>query len=83
MGLDVVQLVMNIEKRFGFTVPDADARKMRSVGDLHAYILEHAQPRPNPDESWSWLRDMIANEFAISVDRITREAWVVRDLGIN
>jgi acyl carrier protein len=46
MGLDVVQLVMNLEERYGFIVPDADAREMRSVGDLHKYILAHAEPRP-------------------------------------
>jgi hypothetical protein len=83
MGLDVVQLVMNVEERYGFTIPDSDAREMRSVGDLHTYILEHAEPRPDADKSWIWLRDMIASDFGISIDRITREAWVVRDLGIN
>lgn len=83
MGLDVVQLFMNVEQRYGFTIPDADAREMRSVGDLHRYILDHAQPRPESDLAWLWLRDMIANEFGIQKDRITPEAWVVRDLGIN
>ena len=83
MGLDVVQLFMNVEQHFGFTIPDADAREMRSVGDLHRYIVKNAQPRPESDQAWIWLRDMIADEFGIQEDRITPQAWVVRDLGIN
>jgi len=83
MGLDVVQLFMNVEERYGFTVSNADARKMRSVGDLHRYILEHAKPRPDDGEAWTWLRDMIESDFGVPSDRITPEAWVVRDLGIN
>lgn len=83
MGLDVVELLMNIEAQYGFEISDAEARQMRSVGDLHAYILAHASPRPDPDAAWSWLRDMIEQEFGIERERITPDAWVVRDLGIN
>ena len=83
MGLDVVQLLMNIEEHYGFTISDADAREMRSVGDLHQYILDHAQSQPDSDEAWSWLRDMISSDFGIPKDHVTREAWVVRDLRIN
>ena len=60
MGLDVVELVMNIETQYDIQIPDADARVMRSVGDLHQYIMAHVRPAPNSDESWAWLRDMIA-----------------------
>jgi hypothetical protein len=83
MGLDVVELLMNVEEHYGFEIPDAQARLMRSVGDLHAYILAHAPRRPSDEEAWKWLRTMIAEEFGVSPERVTREAWVVRDLGIN
>jgi hypothetical protein len=83
MGLDVVELVMTVEKHYGFTIPHTEASRMRSVGDLHRYIVDHAQPRAESAEAWIWLRDTIAREFAVPADRITPEAWVVRDLGIN
>ena len=83
MGLDVVELVISIEQHFGISIPDADARSLRSVGDLHAYILAHAEPPPASEAAWEWLRDMIEAEFGVPRDRITPEAWVVRDLGIN
>jgi len=83
MGLDVVELVMTVEEHYGFTIPDAEAREMRSVGDLHRYVVDHAQPRPDSAEAWTWLRDTIEGEFGVRADRITPEAWIVRDLGIN
>jgi len=83
MGLDVVELVMNIEAEYAFAIPDAEARRMRSVGDLHAYILAHASPHPDPESAWMWLIDMIEREFGVARERITPEAWIVRDLGIN
>ena len=83
MGLDVVELVMTVEEHYGLAIPDTAAREMRSVGDLHQYIVDHAQPPPDGAEAWNWLRDTIEREFAVSADRITPEAWIVRDLGIN
>ena len=83
MGLDVVELIMNIEAQYDIQISDSDARVMRSVGDLHEYILAHAHPAPDREKSWEWLCTMISEEFGVPRDRVTREAWVVRDLGIN
>ena len=74
---------MNIEEKYGFDIPDHEVLDLRSVGELHAYILSKAEPRPDAEESWNWLRDMIESEFLVPRERITPEAWVVRDLGIN
>ena len=83
MGLDSVQLIMDVEAKFGFDISDADAGKIRSVGDLHEYILAHAQPRPDPEAAWAWLVETIEEEFGIPRKRIVPEAWIVRDLGIE
>ena len=74
MGLDVVELLRNIETEYGFEIPDAEARQMRSVGDLHAHILAHASPRPDPDAPLVWLRDIIEREFSVASERITPHA---------
>ncbi len=37
-SLDVVELVMAFEEAFGADIPDEDAEKLTSVGDVIAYI---------------------------------------------
>ena len=33
-----VELIMELEKEFGVTIPDSDAEKIQTVGDAVAYI---------------------------------------------
>jgi len=39
-SLDTVELVMAFEEEFGVEVPDEDAEKLQSVGDVIKYIQE-------------------------------------------
>jgi hypothetical protein len=39
MGLDTVELVMEVEKSFGITIRDEDAEKILTIGDLYHYVL--------------------------------------------
>ena len=39
MGLDLVELVMEVEETFGFSIRDEDAAKLDTVGKLYDYIL--------------------------------------------
>jgi acyl carrier protein len=42
-SLDIVELVMAFEEEFGVEVPDEDAEKLRTVGDVIKYIEERAK----------------------------------------
>ena len=42
-SLDTVELVMAFEEEFGVEVPDEDAEKLQSVGDVIKYIEERSQ----------------------------------------
>ncbi|NDB96198.1 MAG: acyl carrier protein [Verrucomicrobia bacterium] len=39
-SLDIVELVMAFEEEFGVEVPDSDAEKLLTVGDVVKYIEE-------------------------------------------
>ncbi|MCS7262555.1 MAG: acyl carrier protein [Aquificaceae bacterium] len=39
-SLDVVELVMAFEEEFGIEIPDEDAEKIRTVGDVIDYLKE-------------------------------------------
>ncbi|HEU5174171.1 MAG TPA: acyl carrier protein [Gemmatimonadaceae bacterium] len=37
-SLDIVELVMELEKEFNIDIPDEDAEKLRTVGDAISYL---------------------------------------------
>jgi acyl carrier protein len=41
MGLDTVELVLDLEDRFGVTLPDAECGRTRTVADVAALVLTH------------------------------------------
>ena len=42
-SLDTVELVMAFEEEFGVEVPDEDAEKLQSVGDVLKYVEDNAK----------------------------------------
>ncbi len=40
-SLDTVELIMALEEEFGIEVPDEQAEKLLTVGDVGKYIEEH------------------------------------------
>jgi acyl carrier protein len=40
-SLDTVELMMELEDKFGIEIPDADAEKIRTVKDAITYLEKH------------------------------------------
>ncbi|HOZ55508.1 MAG TPA: acyl carrier protein [Clostridia bacterium] len=40
-SLDIVELIMALEEEFDMEIPDADAEKVATVGDVVDYIRDH------------------------------------------
>lgn len=43
-SLDIVELVMTMEEEFDLDIPDDDAEKIKTVGDVIQYIVTKAAP---------------------------------------
>ena len=41
-SLDTVELVMQLEEEYGIEIPDEDAEKLQTVGDVVKYIEGHS-----------------------------------------
>lgn len=41
-SLDTVELIMDFEKEFGIQIPDAEAEKIKTVGDAVAFVEANA-----------------------------------------
>ena len=40
-SLDIVELIMALEEEFGYEIPDEEAEKLLTVGDVAKYIEDH------------------------------------------
>lgn len=40
-SLDIVELIMSIEEEFDLEIPDSDAEKIVTIGNIVKYIEEH------------------------------------------
>lgn len=65
MGLDGVELIMEVEDEFGITIPDSAATEMRTVGDLVSLCLDRISAAKN-------VRCMSLSCF-LSLRRLVRE----------
>jgi acyl carrier protein len=42
-SLDVVEMIMALEEKFGIEIPDSEAEKIQTVQDVVNYIEQHKQ----------------------------------------
>jgi acyl carrier protein len=40
-SLDVVEFIMDLEDKFGVTVPDQEAERFKTVADVVDYVVQH------------------------------------------
>ena len=43
IGLDTIEIVMEIEETFGITIPNRDAEKIQTIGDAYRCIIERLE----------------------------------------
>jgi acyl carrier protein len=93
MGLDIVELVMEIERTFAIDIPDADAERLRTVGDMYEYLRARVEPEawapqppdadPTDDPLWIDLLDVIETETGVERERLVPGASFVEDLDLD
>jgi acyl carrier protein len=86
MGLDTVKFVMQVEKTFAITIPDHEAEKMLTVGDMHDYVMRVtvADGRAlDSDQVWDQITEILTEDYGVPRAKITRDAGFIRDLGLD
>jgi hypothetical protein len=90
MGLDSVELIMEVEKEFALDIPDHDAVTLLTVGRLYDYVATHAPALPADARAglfagatWERYRDLVSAEIGVPVTALNPDLCWVQDLGLD
>jgi acyl carrier protein len=92
MGLDSVEMIMDIEVRFGIEITDAEAARCEYVGDLLGCVMakletgETSKPERQQltkQQVLEEMRDIIVEQAGVRREQVTLEARLRGDLEIN
>lgn len=86
MGLDTIELLLAIEAAFGIRIPNADAERLGTVGDVYRYVAaRRGEPAVEPPAGvlWEQVLDVIEQHTGLDRRRLRPEAHIVRDLDLD
>lgn len=88
MGIDLLDIRMDVEREFGLQIPSEGIVQIRTVGDfgtLVRTIIERAGPGstsiPTDEEILLRLRPIICRCLYVKPEQVMPEARLVEDLG--
>lgn len=87
MGLDTVELIFAIEKRFSIAIPNEVAGRLATVGQMHQFVLEQLQLagrlQASSSEVYEMLTDVICRQLGVKREDVIPGAHFVYDLGAD
>jgi acyl carrier protein len=97
MGLEIVELTLEVERTFGIEIPERELEHLRTVGDWSAWlravlpgetagiaIHNFGISRPVSDaELWQRLQSIVAAIAGVRPDRLTPSTRLIEDLGMG
>jgi acyl carrier protein len=86
MGLDIVELFMAVEERSGLEIPNREAQRLTTVGQMHEYVLTALRTRgARVDEAqlYGELRPVICERTGVQPEAVVPEASFVDDLRLD
>ena len=87
MGLDIVEMCMDIEEAFGIDVPDEEWQEAQTIGKVYETICRHLG-KPVADvhegaQEWGKLLDVIQRSTSTKRSELHYYAHFVRDLKLD
>ncbi len=81
MGLETVELVMEIEDEFGIKIPDEDAERIQTVGQLEQYVVSRTSD--DPAVVRKKVREFIVDVSSCDPREVHDDAHIIYDLGMD
>ena len=86
MGMDLVELAMEIEEEFAIAIPDNVAATLGTLGQIRDCVVQTLVARGEvPDEAdvWDRVKRVVAHQSGVAAATLTPETHVVDDLGLD
>ena len=86
MGLDTIEMVMQIEEEFSIEVPDVVASELITVGDFAQYLEESTKGMPtdtNYNQACNRIIEILVDDYRVNPKGITAKSRFVKDLGLD
>ena len=83
MGLEMVELTMEIEDQFRIEISDQEASRFETVGQIYDYLRARLGPagsgKWSDERIWLTLQDIIVKQLGVPREAVVREANFARD----
>ena len=85
MGIEIVELTMQLEEEFEINIPDEDSYSFKTVGDITNYLSSRKYPDQEYSEEkvFKILQNILMKRFNIPKDDIKRKADLFNDIGLD
>ena len=92
MGMDTVELIVDIEKTFNIDIPNAEASSIATVKNLQDCTWKHVLEKSQTDLSYSKysrekvdviINTLLADRSGLPLEDITPNKSITRDLGLD
>lgn len=86
MGLDTIELVLQIEEEFEIQISSETAQRIETVGDLARCIEALSVKQSKPVQfniALNRIIEMLVDDFAVDRKLINSGSRIVRDLGLD
>ena len=87
MGLETVEILIQIEEEYDISIPDEDAYLLGEVGDLALYIVNSCEQNNGVlieiEPVIAYLKRILHEDYGVPLEQITLKSHIVKDLGLD
>ncbi len=83
MGLDIIELIVRIEKEYEIEIPNLEAEKIITVGDCYEIIIQKKTNLIRSEESFLKLKKLVADQTGVEINKINYDTNIINDLRLD